>query len=233
MHLEKTQILLKSQIQQSDQRKKDLDQQITNLNNKIKHLESENHELKLIRDQFYVKKNEGMVFEQNKLFYFDNPVDEFQQCEDVEQLGPGQNLLDLWCSEIIFSEDVFQKEFQSFSKQKSQLLSFITVDFYNHDTNNSTVVEGLAPFFNCLFSYKVTVDEHFIEYLYNNFLIIELYVSNGTEDVEKVAISRVKLNDLIIRNKNRQDASAVLRKPAVFDTVKEQRCIGTMDIKFR
>ena len=50
----------------------------------------------------------------------------------------------------------------------------MTVDFYNHDTQHSSIAEGLHTNFNFQISYRVSTDEFFIKYLENGFLKLEL-----------------------------------------------------------
>ena len=46
-----------------------------------------------------------------------------------------------------------------------KLQTLVTVDFYNHDTQSSNVVEGLRPFYNFQLGYRVMVDDFFFRYL--------------------------------------------------------------------
>ena len=40
----------------------------------------------------------------------------------------------------------------------SNMLTFITADFYNHDTQHTNIVEGIIPNYNFQMSFKVSVD---------------------------------------------------------------------------
>lgn len=44
-------------------------------------------------------------------------------------------------------------------------MSFLTVDFYNHDTDHTNVAEGLRYDFRYRMSFKVQVDQTLINYL--------------------------------------------------------------------
>lgn len=46
-----------------------------------------------------------------------------------------------------------------------KIQTLLTVDFYNHDTQSSNIIEGLRPFFNFQLCYRVVVDDFFLRYL--------------------------------------------------------------------
>ena len=49
-----------------------------------------------------------------------------------------------------------------YTKNIKNLLSFLTIDFYNHDTVHTGIFEGLQTNYDFKVSFKVTVDEFFI-----------------------------------------------------------------------
>lgn len=50
-------------------------------------------------------------------------------------------------------------------KDIKNLMSFLTVDFYNHDTDHTQIAEGLRFDFRNRMSFRVTVDETLMHYL--------------------------------------------------------------------
>lgn len=77
-----------------------------------------------------------------------------------------------------------------------RILSFLIVDFYNHDSQNSSIAEGTHTNFNFQMSFKVLCDEIFLNFLENGFLKLELFVSEGMETVS-IAKANIPLKDLV------------------------------------
>lgn len=76
-----------------------------------------------------------------------------------------------------------------------KVLTFLTVDFYNHDTQHSSIAEGVHTNYNFQISFKVLIEEVFLQYLEHDFIKIELYVSEGM-DAFLVGKANISLKDL-------------------------------------
>lgn len=59
------------------------------------------------------------------------------------------------------------------------MLTFATVDFYNHDTEHTPIAEGAETMYKFQISYKVIVDEYLVNYFKTNSVKIEVYSSLG------------------------------------------------------
>lgn len=57
--------------------------------------------------------------------------------------------------------------------------SFLTVDFYNHETQTSSFAEGLKPVYNVHISFKVNVDDFFLQFLERDSLVFEANSARG------------------------------------------------------
>lgn len=70
------------------------------------------------------------------------------------------------------------------------------VDFYNHDSQHSSIAEGTHTNFNFQMSFRVLCDEIFLHHLESGFLKLELYVSEGME-TSPIAKANISLKDLV------------------------------------
>jgi len=50
----------------------------------------------------------------------------------------------------------------------NDMITFITVDFFNHQTQCTSPIEGINPHFDIRFSFKVKTNEFFISHLRND-----------------------------------------------------------------
>ena len=68
-------------------------------------------------------------------------------------------------------------------KQINQIVSFVTIDFYNHDTQHSHFVEGNSRKLGNNFSFKVDMNQHTVRFLAKQSVAIELWSPQGTSTV--------------------------------------------------
>ncbi len=87
------------------------------------------------------------------------------------------------------------------------LLTFLTIDFYNHETQHTNIAEGLITNFNFQITFKVKCDEFFIKFLESDFIKIELYAAKG-EDAIKLGYCNIPLIEL--KTRNSEDQSSVV-----------------------
>jgi hypothetical protein len=79
------------------------------------------------------------------------------------------------------------------------LLTFITVEFYDHDTKATDVVNGLTPSYSTLFSFKNKIDDYYIQFLQGNRVKLEIFI-NKAQRVQKIGFGNVALRELIERD---------------------------------
>jgi hypothetical protein len=54
--------------------------------------------------------------------------------------------------------------------------TFITVDFFNHDTKHTDLSQGYEANFNTIFSFKNIVDDFYLNYLDKEYIIAEIFM---------------------------------------------------------
>lgn len=73
---------------------------------------------------------------------------------------------------------------------------FVSVDFFEHDTQTTGVVTGLSPEFGTHIKYVVQPDDFFVRYLDTSVLVLELNQARGW-DYDPVATGRMPLRRVI------------------------------------
>lgn len=73
--------------------------------------------------------------------------------------------------------------------------TFITLDFFNHDTRNTDMVTGYEPQFKTLFSFKNSVDDFYIKHLHQETILVEVFTIKGsrTRTTEKIGEAKLPL----------------------------------------
>ena len=113
--------------------------------------------------------------------------------DSEEEFAVDENCLDLYITRANFDIESIQNRL---GIPIDNLKSFISVDFYLHETQVSNLMTGQKPNYDFQLSFKVSVDENFIIYLQDDFILIELYyLKNNTQTI--FASGKIMLNQLI------------------------------------
>ena len=104
------------------------------------------------------------------------------------------------------------------------------VDFYNHDSQHSSIAEGCHTNFNFQMSFKVLCDEVFLQFLETGFLKLELYVSEGM-DTPPIAKANIPLKDLIKKTLGEGIAPALSSSITFFGD--KNQIIGLLNYRIR
>lgn len=75
--------------------------------------------------------------------------------------------------------------------------TFLTVEFFDHDTKVTDVSEGFMPNYATQFSFKNVVDDFYIKYLETKQIKLEVFITKATK-AEPLGFILIPLNDLII-----------------------------------
>ena len=117
----------------------------------------------------------------------------FSKDSNEEDISVDENYLDLYITSANFDGEGVQNKL---GIEIDDLMSFISVDFYLHETQTSNLMSGQKPNYNFQLSFKVIDDENFIRYLQDEYILIELYyLKNNTQII--FANGKIKLSQLI------------------------------------
>lgn len=102
-------------------------------------------------------------------------MSEISAYTNESELKERDNILDLRISAATFDKanmmSLFGRELTP-----AQVSSFLCVDFYNHDSKNSDLVDGFEPVVNTLFSFKNCVDDFYLKHLEKDHIAVDCFV---------------------------------------------------------
>ena len=119
-----------------------------------------------------------------------------------------QNFLDIIVKDAEYYFESFKQvlgDRESQLYQKS-LVTFVTIDFYNHNTETSQLSEGFRPLYNTQVSFMNKVDDFYVQSLQKDYLKIDAYISKNNSVIH-LGHCRVLLRELIERERPMQDVS--------------------------
>ena len=125
-------------------------------------------------------------------------LSEFSAVTHESEISPQENVLDLLVNRVTFDK---QKLAQLLGTEVIQ--SFVTVDFFNHETKHSSLAEGFEPSYQTQFSFKNAVDDFYIQYLEKNIMLLEFFVTRAQNAV-RVGSAKVLLGKLLERDSSFQ-----------------------------
>ncbi|EGR32196.1 hypothetical protein IMG5_092630 [Ichthyophthirius multifiliis] len=238
LHLERQATMLRTKIQIDKEKDKLHKMEIEQIYEQLKVMTNKADELAKLADiKGYVQyqNNQAVqIYEKDNVKYTKD-VSEFS-CEDLveEELGIGENIFDLYIGKINMDENEILRQNENINDLQC-FLSFFTIDFYNHDTQHSSVVEGLRNNYEFQASFKVKVDEFYITYLKERFIKLELY-NVQQQNAILIGSANISLFQIISEN-TKPNISAVIEQSVKIRGLKQgvlqNKFVGCVDVKFR
>ncbi len=113
--------------------------------------------------------------------------------------GENENALDLYITYGTYDRNIVESELNI---DLDNFVSFLTVDFYLHETQCSNLTIGPRPNYNLQLTFKVIADEYFINFLEGDYIIVELYTMK--DNIQKIiANGKIELVQLIKAENNK------------------------------
>jgi protein fantom len=81
---------------------------------------------------------------------------------------------------------------------ENDIMTFISVDFYFHETQTSNLVNGVHPNYNLQLTFKVDEDERLIEYFNDECIVVDVYCLLNEEHIH-FGKGTIQLNQLIVK----------------------------------
>lgn len=133
---------------------------------------------------------------------------EFSAVTNESEIKPDENVLDLVVQDAEFYFDSFKTvmDDKELLLHQKTLVTFITVDFYNHDTETSQLAEGYRPLYNTQFAFKNRVDDFYVQHLQRHSVKLDIYISKNNAAVH-LGYAELLLRELVERETAVQDAS--------------------------
>ena len=75
-----------------------------------------------------------------------------------------ENVLDFVIQDAEYYYDAFKQvlDAREMTLHQKTLITFATIDFYNHNTETSQIAEGYKPIYNTQFSFKNKIDDFYV-----------------------------------------------------------------------
>ena len=122
----------------------------------------------------------------------------FSNNESESQYAVDENALDLYVTHAKIDQEFAR---QNLKVEPDNLMTFITVDFFYHETQASNLMENYRPNYNLQLSFKITVNEHFIKYIQEEYINVDLYYSfNGEGKI--LGKGKIPLSQIITAETN-------------------------------
>ena len=83
--------------------------------------------------------------------------------ESGTEVGNNENILDLWLGEAEFYQTALEQTLRGQVSVYSNFVTFLTVDFYNMETQTTSLCDSIKPQYNIHISFKVSVNDFFIK----------------------------------------------------------------------
>jgi protein fantom len=108
-------------------------------------------------------------------------MSEFSVATYESELTVEENVLDFCIDSAEFfgnslAQVVNTKEI---SLSANSFITFVSVDFYNHETETSSICEGMNPVYSTQFSFKNRIDSFYVNFLQKKTMKLELMVSKA------------------------------------------------------
>ena len=160
---------------------------------------------------------------------------EFSYATEEPGLRPEENILDLAVDNAEFYADMLWQEVDLVDFTQKSFATFMTVEFYDHDTKVTDVVEGYTPNYATQFSFKNAVDDFYIKYLETKSVKLEIFITKAAK-AEPLGFVTIPLNDLIISDSKLTSGSksAVVHNTGYIVSAKDpSRKLGMIRFKLR
>lgn len=148
--------------------------------------------------------------------------------EGGTEVDTGENVFDL----LLIDANYNVNNLPSNLKKLDEFVTFLTTDFFNHETQITSLSEGLGPKFNLHISFKIAVDNLFIKYLQTESLAIDAHISVGDR---YITIGKAKIPLSVLINVSRvENTSRVIESACVFYSAFDEKVvIGGLRYKLR
>lgn len=102
-------------------------------------------------------------------------MSEFSVITDESEIQARENRLDVRISTVAFDKVAVLQVMGGRDIQPSKFRTFVSLDFYNHDSKHTDHAEGFEPIYNTLFSFKNTVDDFYLQHLEKSFMAVDIF----------------------------------------------------------
>ena len=126
----------------------------------------------------------------------DDKITEFSYDLSESTYHQNENAVDLVMLQGDFDVDAIKNTLGI--DNENDIMTFISVDFYFHETQTSNLVNGVHPNYNLQLTFKVDEDERLIEYFNDECIVVDVYCLLNEEHIH-FGKGTIQLNQLIVK----------------------------------
>lgn len=126
----------------------------------------------------------------------DDKITEFSYDLSESTYHQNENAVDLVMLQGNFDVDAIKNTLGI--ANENDIMTFISVDFYFHETQTSNLVNGVHPNYNLQLTFKVDEDERLIEYFNDECIVVDVYCLLNEEHIH-FGKGTIQLNQLIVK----------------------------------
>lgn len=182
---------MKMQLKSAQQRAEELARLADFRSNRVIQLER-NQRLNVYDDANRIVASKNVL----SISEFDRAAPEFEDAGT--EVSTGENIVDLWLGAGEFYQFALEQTLKENMPYERSFVSFLTVDFFNHETQSTSLCEGLTPRYQIHISFKVAVDEFFIKTLEKEYIYLEAHINKSDSHVT-FARAKIPLIELLER----------------------------------
>lgn len=129
----------------------------------------------------------------------DDAMSEFSHLTTESDILPQENVLDLRVADVQFDPAQINQVLGMTDALPNAIKTFVTLDFFNHDTRHTDMTTGYEPQFDTIFSFKNAVDDFYLRYLSKESIIAEVFTIKGAGKriTEKIGEAKLPLSVLL------------------------------------
>ena len=159
-------------------------------------------------------------------------MSEFSVMTNESEVRTDENVMDFVVMDGEYVWDGIKQVMDERELHSKTLITFVTVDFYNHDTETSQMAEGFRPLYNTQFSFKNKVDDFYVHFLQKSTLKMDVYISKNNAAVH-IGSAEVFLREVVEREVAGDPRPPVIQKTVRVMSVAGNVPIGSLRFKMR
>lgn len=144
----------------------------------------------------------------------DDALSDFSVNSKDSEGAPEENFLDLRVIDGQLDEELISRYMKGLrgTPTSGELVTVVTVDFYDHDTKTSGLAQGYRPQYKSQISFRNKMDSFYVQYLSKNKMRMEVYVNESQKTSVLLGSCEVLLSELV-----HAETVATGNLPAVFE----------------
>jgi hypothetical protein len=152
----------------------------------------------------------GIAIRDSKFDKTIESVSDFSEMTEETGLDHQENVLDLALDRGEYHVNSLIEMLGNAKIKEDSFNTFLTVSFYDHDTQATEITGGFAPSYATQFAFRNKFDDFYIEYLDTHTLKIEVYASK-VDKPQLIGRGDILLKDLVLIDRNISSKKKIIK----------------------